>query len=115
MKTFTVEFYLSDSEYLTALRLVAGAVCSAADIDVDALEDFKVCITESALILKNGGFERVKAEFDTQSKVTATLSGMGGEAKKGDSELSLALIGALVESCDINEKNGIIDRITLKI
>ena len=115
MKTFTVEFYLSDSEYLTALRLVAGAVCSSADIAVDALEDFKVCITESALILKNGGFERVKAEFDTQTKVKATLSGIGGEAKKGDSELSLALIGALVESCDINEKNGIIDRITLKI
>lgn len=115
MKTFTVEFYLSDSEYLTALRLVAGAVCSAADIDVDALEDFKVCVTESALILKNGGFERVRAEFDTAKKVKATLSGLGGSAKKGDSELSLALIGALVESCDINEKNGIIDRITLKI
>ena len=115
MKTFTVEFYLSDSEYLTALRLVAGAVCSAADIDVEALEDFKVCVTESALILKNGGFERVRAEFDTAKNVKATLSGLGGNAKKGDSELSLALIGALVESCDINEKNGIIDRITLKI
>ena len=115
MKAFTVEFYLSDSEYLTALRLVAGAICSSADVDVDALEDFKVCVTESALVLKNGGFERVKAVFDTQTSVTATLTGLGGEAKRGDSELSLALIGALVESCDIDEKNGIIDRITLKI
>lgn len=115
MKTFTVEFYLTDSEYMTALRLVAGAVCSAADVDVDELEDFKVCVTESALILKNGGFERVKAEFDTVKGVSATLTGLGGNAKKGDSELSLALIGALVESCDINENKGIIDRITLKI
>ena len=115
MKAFTVEFYLSDSEYLTALRLVAGAVCSAADVDVDALEDFKVCVTESALILKNGGFERVRAEFETENTVTATLTGLGGNAKKGDSELSLALIGALVESCDIEEKNGIIGRVTLKI
>lgn len=115
MKAFTVEFYLSDSEYLTALRLVAGAVCSSADVDIDALEDFKVCVTESALILKNGGFERVKALFETENGVCATLSGVGGTAKKGDSDLSLALIGALVESCDINEKNGIIDRITLKI
>ena len=115
MKAFTVEFYLSDSEYLTALRLVAGAVCSCADVDVDALEDFKVCVTESALVLKNGGFERVQAEFNTDDSVCATLTGLGGKAKKGDSELSLALIGALVESCDINEKNGIIDRITLKI
>ena len=115
MKAFTVEFYLSDSEYLTALRLVAGAICSSADVDVDALEDFKVCVTESALVLKNGGFECVKAEFNSVKGVTATLTGMGGNAKKGDNELSLALIGALVESCDINEKNGIIDRITLKI
>ena len=115
MKAFTVEFYLSDSEYLTALRLVAGAVCSAADVDIDALEDFKVCVTESALVLKNGGFEMVKAQFVTEKSVTATLEGVGGKAKKGDSELSLALIGALVESCEIEEKNGIIDRITLKI
>ncbi len=55
MKKFSVEFNLRDSEYLTALRLVAGAVCSAGDFDVDTLEDFKVCVTESALILKNGG------------------------------------------------------------
>ena len=115
MKAFTVEFFLSDSEYLTALRLVAGAVCSSADIDVDALEDFKVCVTESALILKNGGFERVKAQFDTEKGVEATLTGLGGRGQKGENELSLALIGALVESCDINENNGIIDRITLKI
>ena len=115
MKAFTVEFYLSDSEYLTALRLVAGAVCSAADVDIDALEDFKVCVTESALVLKNGGFEKVRAQFVTEKRITATLEGVGGKAKKGDSDLSLALIGALVESCEIDEKNGIIDRITLKI
>ena len=115
MKAFTVEFYLSDSEYLTALRLVAGAVCSAADIDIDKLEDFKVCVTESALILKNGGFEKVQAQFDTQKNVTAILTGSGGKPQKGDSDLSLALIGALVESCDINKNKGIIDRITLKI
>lgn len=115
MKTFTVEFYLSDSEYHTALRLVAGAVCSAADVDVDALEDFKVCVTESALILKNGGFERVRAQFDTDGGVKATLTGLDGNPEKGDSELSLALIGALVESFDITEHGGIIGGITLKI
>ena len=115
MKKLSVEFSLCDSEYMTALRLVAGAVCSAADVDVDRLEDFKVCVTESALVLKNGGFERVTAEFNTKNGVTATLTGLGGKPKKGDSELSLALIGALVESCEIDDKNGIIDRITLKI
>ena len=115
MKAFTVEFYLSEVEYLTALRLVAGAVCSSADVDIEQMEDFKVCVTESALILKNGGFERIKAEFNTEKRVVATLTGLGGVAKKGDNDLSLALIAALVESCDIKDKDGIIDRITLKI
>ena len=95
--------------------MVAGAVCSAADVDIDALEDFKVCVTESAIVLKNGGFEKVNAVFSTDRCVSATLTGVGGATKRGDSDLSLALIGALVESCEINEKHGIIDRITLKI
>ena len=115
MKKFSVESNLCDSEYMTALRLVAGAVCSAADVDVDTLEDFKVCITESALILKNGGFESVKAVFDTDKGVVATLSGLGGKPEEGDYELSLALIGALVSGCDISKNKGIIDKVTLKI
>lgn len=115
MKRFSVEFDLKDSEYMTALRLVAGAVCSAADTDVDVLEDFKVCVTESALILKSCGFETVKAVFDTDGGVTASLTGEGGVAAAGDYELSLALIGALVSGCDISKKEGIIDKVTLKI
>ena len=51
MKELSVKFNLADSEFYTALRLVAGALCSIADKDVDAAEDFKVCVTESALIL----------------------------------------------------------------
>lgn len=115
MKSFCVEFALKDSEYLTALRLVAGAVCSAADTDVDMLEDFKVCVTESALILKNCGFECVKAVFDTEKGVAASISGIGGTPKAGENELSLALIGALVSKCGISKKDGIIDRVTLEI
>lgn len=115
MKKLSVEFALCDSEYMTALRLVAGAVCSAADVDFDLLEDFKVCVTESALILKNGGFERVNAEFSSEGGVCAVVTGLGGEPKTGDSELSLALISALVKECDINKKGGIIDKVILKI
>ncbi|MDE7306745.1 MAG: hypothetical protein K2N33_05080 [Clostridia bacterium] len=115
MKKFSVEFCLADSEYMTALRLVAGAVCSAADVDVDTLEDFKVCVTESALLLKNCGFESVKADFMTDGGVQAEVSGLGGKAKAGETELSLALIRALVKECDINCNGGIIDRVLLKI
>lgn len=114
MKKFSVEFNLCDSEYMTALRLVAGAVASVADADVDVLEDFKVCVTESALILKNCGFEKVRGVFDADG-VTASLEGAGGKPVNGDCELSLALIGAMVQSCDIEKKDGIICKVTLKI
>ena len=50
MKTFNVEFALVDSEYMTALRLAVGAVCSITDADVDCVEDMKVCVTESCLL-----------------------------------------------------------------
>ena len=115
MKDLSLKFHLCDSEYMTALRLVAGAVCSSADADVDVLEDFKVCVTESALVLKNNGFEKVKAVFKTEGGISACLEGKDGKPSEGDSELSLALIGALVGECDIDRKNGIIHRITLKI
>lgn len=41
MKEFKLSFCLSDSEYFTALRLAVGGVCAAADLDIDASEDFK--------------------------------------------------------------------------
>lgn len=115
MKKLELSFSLTDSEYLTALRLVAGCVCSSADIDIDTLEDFKVCVTESALILKNGGFKKLSACFETENGVKCVLSGENGTPEQGDNELSLALISALVGECDINNRDGIIDRITLKI
>jgi hypothetical protein len=114
MKKFTVQFSLCDSEYFTALRLIAGSVCSAKDVDIDALEDFKVCVTESALILKNNGFEQVKVEFLTDNNVQCTLKGVGGKPQEADNELSLALIGALVSDCEIEKSDhGMIEKVTL--
>lgn len=115
MKEFTVEFYLADSGYNTALRLVAGAIAGAAGADVDVMEDFKVCVTESALILKNCGSERVKVVFGTEGGLRAEIFGIGGEACEGDNELSLALISALVSDCEIEKDGEIIKKLTLKI
>lgn len=115
MKDFTVKFHLSDSGYMTALRLVSGAVCSAHGLDVDALEDFKVCVTESAIILKNCGFESVTAVFSGGNEVACTVSGEGGKPAAGENELSLALVSALVKECDIKRRGDIIERVTIKI
>ncbi len=115
MKDFEVKFCLADSAYITALRLVAGAVCSLHDADIDAAEDFKVCVTESVLILKGCGFDSAKITFSGGDGVVCTVEGEGGNPKPGENEFSLALISALVGECDIKERGGIIERVTLKI
>ncbi len=115
MKDFTVKFSLSDDEFLTALRLVAGAVCNVHQTPIDALEDFKVCVTESVLIFKNSGYGEVEVRFFFNDGVCCTVSGMGGVPAEGDCELSLALVSALVDSCDIERSGEIIKRVTLKL
>ncbi len=115
MKDFKVAFHLSDSVYITALRLVAGAICSAHDVDIDAAEDFKVCVTESVLILKGCGFADAEITFFGGDGVGCEVRGEGGEPKAGENEFSLALISALVKECNIQKRGEIIERVTLKI
>ena len=116
MKDLKINFSLSDSEYMTAVRLVVGAICSIADEDVDVAEDFKVCVTESCLILKNSGFDGVELNFSVADGVMATVSGVGGSAlQAGDNEFSLALVSALVSSCEIEKRGDIINKVILKI
>ncbi|MDE7330455.1 MAG: ATP-binding protein [Clostridia bacterium] len=115
MKEFAVQFHLADSEYMTALRLVCGAVCSIHGLDVDATEDFKVCVTESAIILKNCGFDKICATFGGSGQITVCVEGEGGQPKEGENELSLALISALVTECDIVRDGEIIRKVTLKV
>lgn len=115
MREFTVKFYLTDTEYMTALRLACGALGSVHELDVDSIEDFKVCVTESAIILKNCGFDELTAVFSGGDGLSCTLSGSGGTPCVGDNELSLALISALVGECDITRKGEIIERVKISL
>lgn len=115
MKELLIKFNLQDSEYLTALRLAAGAVASLNETDLDTAEDFKVCVTESVLILKNCGFEEVGVTFKADGGVCCIAEGIGGNPKEGENELSLALISALMENCEIERSGDIIKRVCLKI
>lgn len=115
MKRFDIGFCLSDSEFMTALRLAVGAVCAAANIDVDGAEDMKVCVTESCLMLRDSGFESVQISLDADDGVSATVEGVGGNAVAGDIDFSLALVSALVSSCDIEKIHGAVSKITIRL
>ena len=116
MKDFIIKFSLADSEYMTALRLAVGAVCAVAETDIDCAEDMKVCVTESCLVLKSSGFEGAEVKLGVDGGVHATVEGAGGcPCVAGDSELSLALISALVADFELEKKDGVIYKLTLKL
>ncbi len=116
MKDFKLAFCLSDSKYYTALRLAVGGVCAAAELDIDATEDFKVCVTESCLMLKNCGFDGAEVILHTFGGVGAEICGTdAGTLSEGENELSLALLSALVSSCEIEKCGKAIKKVILKV
>ena len=115
MKEFKIEFCLADSEFMTAVRLAVGAVCSAANLDVDSSEDMKVCVTEGCLILKGCGFENAQIVLKAEGGFVAQIAGVGGQAKFCDNEFSLALVSALLSSVEIERHNEAIYKLTLTL
>ncbi len=115
MKAFEIKFSLADKQYMTALRLAVGAVCAAADVDIDGAEDMKVCVTESCLILQGCGFESVRVSLSCNGGFCAVAEGEGGKPVPYDNGFSLALISALVTNCDIEENGGVTSKISLEL
>ncbi len=111
MEKFTLITPLT-GEYFTTVRLTAGGVCALSGFDVDETEDFKVCLTESLLILKRNGFSVARIEFSIGDALGCTIGGEGVPADKEESmedEISRALLSALLGKIDfIEEENRVV-------
>ena len=98
MEKFLVELPLT-GEYLTTVRLTTGGLCALVGFDVDTAEDYKVCVTESLLILKRNGFTRARISFTVGEQLACHVFGMEKSGETEDSiedEISRALLAALV-------------------
>lgn len=98
MEKFLVELPLT-GEYLTTVRLTTGGLCALAGFDVDTAEDYKVCVTESLLILKRNGFTRASIDFTLGDALACNVCGneKTGETENSiEDEISHALLTALV-------------------
>ncbi len=117
MDKFSVQLPLT-GEYLTTVRLTAGGLCALADFDVDSAEDFKVCVTESLLILKRGGFLRAAIEFAVGSTLSCTLTGLekgGATEDETEDEISYALLGALIGNVEYTKNDeGRVEKISFE-
>ena len=109
MNTFSITLPLT-GEYLTTVRLTTGGLCSLVGFDVDFAEDFKVCVTESLLILKRNGYVRAYIDFTVGEALACHVRGCGERGEKEDSmedEISKALLSALLGEVDMDtDENG---------
>ncbi|MBO5412604.1 MAG: hypothetical protein J6A38_05960 [Clostridia bacterium] len=105
MEKFSVALPLT-GEYLTTVRLTTGGLCALAGFDVDSTEDFKVCVTESLLILKRNGYLSATMEFRVGESLACTIEGAekGGEKDLSiENEISRALLSALLGEVDFEQ------------
>ena len=102
MKNFSISLPL-DSEFFTTVRLTTGGVCALADFDVESTEDFKVCVTESLLILKRSGFTSARIGYALGQPLLCEVVGetrMDKREEGVDDEISYALLTALLGEVD---------------
>lgn len=117
MEKFSVSLPLT-GEYLTTVRLTVGGLCSLVGFDVDLAEDYKVCVTESLLILKRNGFLRADLEFTVGETLACAVIGVDNSGEKEESiedEISRALLSALLGKVDfIHGKDGTVEKIVFE-
>ncbi len=112
MNTFSVILPLT-GEYLTTVRLTTGGLCALAGFDVDLAEDFKVCVTESLLLLKRNGYARAAIDFTVGEALGCAIYGQEPALTKentAEDEISRALLAALLGEVEFerNEKGELI-------
>lgn len=109
MEKFSVTLPLT-GEYLTTVRLTTGGLCSLVGFDVELAEDFKVCVTESLLILKRNGYTAATIDYTVGEALGCNVMGKDRGGEKEDSvedEISRALLSALLGTVDFDtDENG---------
>ena len=116
MEKFLVTLPLT-GEYLTTVRLTTGGLCSLVGFNVDETEDFKVCVTESLLILKRNGYATANIAFEIGEALRCEIVGAGERGEKADGfedEISCALLSALVGNVQFTKDSQIVTGIVFE-
>ncbi len=113
MENFSIKTPLQ-GEYFTTLRLTVGGLCTLAGFDVDSTEDYKVCVTESLLILKRNGFSSACVTFTVGEALACEIVGenLSGQKEEGlEDEISHALLSALLGEVELSKEDDRIIKI----
>ncbi len=97
-----------EGEYLTTVRLTVGGLCALVGLDLDSAEDYKVCVTESLLLLKRNGYTVAEIVFSIEDNLTFSVQGKERSGKVEESiedDISRALLTALLDGVRFIDDN----------
>ena len=85
---------------------------------MDETEDFKVCVTESLLILKRNGYTAATIGFTVGESLGCEICGTspdGGKEESMEDEISRALLSALLGKVDFTkDQEGRVQKIAFE-
>lgn len=106
------------SNNLLCARLTTSAVCTLLKLNVDDIEDMKVCVNEACLMIMGQNYKEAKLVYNLGDQLTVGVYGEGvcehpsGFAEQ-EPELSVQLLNSLVDKVEYNKVNGVIESIML--
>ncbi len=98
-------------EYILAVRLVVSAVAERGGFGIEDIEDLKVASAEACILLLEARPDvlRIVITMEDGMSLEFSAQGQGGPGEEPQEEsLSQYLLEALVDSCMIDEEDGVV-------
>ena len=98
-------------EYILAVRLVVSAVAERGGFGIEDIEDLKVASAEACILLLEAKPDvlRIVITMEDGMSLEFSAQGQGGPGEEPQEEsLSQYLLEALVDSCKIDEEDGVV-------
>ena len=104
-------------EYILAVRLVVSAVAERGGFAIDDIEDIKVASAEACILLLDSKPDilRIVVKIEDGVLIEFSAEGQRGRGEEPQEEgLSQYLLEALVDSCEIDENDGVVKAVRFR-
>jgi serine/threonine-protein kinase RsbW len=104
-------------EYILAVRLVVSAVAERGGFGIEDIEDLKVASAEACILLLDAQPDVLRIAITVEDGMALEFSAQGQRGPDGEPQeegLSQYLLEALVDSCDIDEEDGVVKAVRFR-
>ena len=103
-------------DYILAVRLAVSAIAERAGFSIDDIEDLKAASAEACILLLSESPDTIMIAITVMDGVKLDFSASGNlqenHNENEQNDLSQYLLEALVDTCEINRKNNVIETIS---